>query len=77
VRLEAQAKGLAWKVEIDPGVPRIVLGDGRRVVQALRNLVANAVKFTESGTVVVQVGRGQATPISSASCLAIARPLAP
>ena len=54
-RLEAQAKGLIWKIEIDGTVPAIVQGDARRVGQVLRNLAANAVKFTERGSVVVRV----------------------
>jgi signal transduction histidine kinase/CheY-like chemotaxis protein len=60
-RPEAQRKGLAFREEVAPGLPEYVLGDPVRLRQALSNLVANAVKFTTQGAVVVKVeaaGRG-------------------
>ena len=59
-RFEAQAKGLVLKVEIEAGVETTVEGDARRVGQVLLNLVANAVKFTHRGTVVVRVSSAPA-----------------
>ncbi|MGA3362511.1 MAG: PAS domain S-box protein [Solirubrobacteraceae bacterium] len=55
--LEARAKGLALEVQIAAGVPRRVHGDGQRLCQVVLNLVSNAVKFTQQGTVAVRASR--------------------
>jgi signal transduction histidine kinase/CheY-like chemotaxis protein/HPt (histidine-containing phosphotransfer) domain-containing protein len=51
----AQAKGLELIVRYAPGTPRWLVGDGIRIRQVLTNLTGNAVKFTESGHVMVNV----------------------
>jgi two-component system sensor histidine kinase/response regulator len=53
-RLEAQRKGLDFREEIAPGLPEFVHGDPVRLRQALSNLVANAIKFTTRGGVLVR-----------------------
>lgn len=52
----AARKGLALDVRIDAAVPAVLLGDRMRIEQILLNLLANAIKFTAHGKVVLQVG---------------------
>ena len=51
----AEVKGLAFSMTMDPQLPPRVTTDQQRLLQVLKNLVANAVKFTEHGTVSVHV----------------------
>ncbi len=51
----ANDKGLALSLIIDPGVPRRVSADQVRICQVLINLVDNAVKYTEQGSIRVSV----------------------
>ena len=49
----AREKGLALELRIDDDLPVALLGDPVRVRQALLNLVSNAIKFTDSGHVML------------------------
>jgi PAS domain S-box-containing protein len=52
---QAAAKGLRLEAHVRPEVPRWVRGDPQRIRQCLVNLISNAVKFTSTGEVVVQL----------------------
>ena len=54
-------EAVALHVHVSPEVPCELVGDGVRVGQVLLNLVGNAAKFTERGTIIVSLS-AQATP---------------
>jgi len=57
VRADALAKGLALDVTVAPEVPERLRGDPDRLRQVVLNLLGNAVKFTERGSILVNVTR--------------------
>ncbi len=52
---EASRKGIEFQCSLGPGVPEQVIGDSSRVRQVLSYLVDNAIKFTDSGSVHLDV----------------------
>ncbi|MEE1895665.1 response regulator [Pseudomonas otitidis] len=55
LRPMAELKGLQLVSRVDPGVPRVIHSDRVRLHQILRNLLSNALKFTEQGEVELSV----------------------
>lgn len=54
----ASAKGLTVRCEVDPELPLALRGDALKLEQILRNLLENAVKFTQAGEIVLRVAGG-------------------
>jgi PAS domain S-box-containing protein len=50
----ARAKGVVFIIDLDPALPKWVLGDPLRLRQILLNLIGNAVKFTDRGSIAVR-----------------------
>lgn len=49
--IRAHQKGLEFKVDIDPDIPSMLYGDEVRIKQVITNMLTNAVKYTDSGSV--------------------------
>ena len=55
MRFKAQQKGLDFKIEVDETVPDVLYGDEVRIRQVVVNILNNAVKYTQEGSVTFKV----------------------
>ena len=69
---EARAKGLALRVEGASALPASVKGDPMRLRQVLNNLISNAVKFTDTGSVTLKLAAWPEEPAEHAILIEIA-----
>lgn len=61
MQIAALDKKLDLKVQIDSTLPPVLRGDVARIRQVLTNLLANAMKFTEQGSVIVDIRKDRET----------------
>ena len=57
ISVEAFNKGLELVTDVDESLPQLVMGDPTRVQQILLNIIKNAVKFTKSGYIHLELSR--------------------
>ncbi len=62
VGVRAREKELTMTARIDQDVPTALIGDPLRLRQVLVNLVGNATKFTEQGSITLHVSRDRSEP---------------
>ncbi|MCR5591457.1 MAG: response regulator [Lachnospiraceae bacterium] len=56
VHTRAEEKGLALQLNISPEIPKILFGDEVRIKQIIMNILSNAVKYTEKGSITFSIG---------------------
>ena len=55
IQERAKAKGLEFNVDVDEKLPTVLMGDDVRITQVIMNLLTNAVKYTEKGSVTLSI----------------------
>ena len=58
LQLRAETKNLQFTIECSEDVPRLVIADEGKLQQILLNLLGNAIKFTQQGSVTLRLSKG-------------------
>lgn len=60
--VKAVEKNISLRIDLDPNLPQIIVGDSDRLTQILYNLLGNAIKFTTIGSVILRLKAVEANP---------------
>jgi hypothetical protein len=55
IEAQALAKGVELQCDADPAIPDFVIGDAQRIRQVISNLLNNAIRFTDSGSITLSL----------------------
>lgn len=55
LEIKAKEKGIGLRYDVDERIPKLILGDTVRLNQIIVNLTGNAIKFTETGEVLIRI----------------------
>lgn len=66
------SKGLTLRIEGSHRIPAMVRGDAMRLRQVLNNLISNAVKFTETGSITLRLNAWTEEPVGHAVLIEVA-----
>ena len=69
-RIEARNKSLSYEIEGIDSLPKTAFVDGLRITQIMQNMISNAIKFTDHGSIKVQISN---KPLAENSILFIAK----
>jgi signal transduction histidine kinase len=62
LRLKTEAKGLQLVFQSDPAIPQFITTDSGKLRQVLINLIGNAIKFTQQGSITLRISSRMASP---------------
>lgn len=69
-RIEARNKSLSYEIEGLDSLPKTAFIDGLRITQIMQNIISNAIKFTDHGSIKIQINN---KPLADNSILFIAK----
>ena len=62
--IRAHQKELEFKVDIDPNIPSMLYGDEVRIKQVITNMLTNAVKYTDAGSITLSAQAERLSPVT-------------
>ena len=71
IRVKAEQKGLTYVQKSDPNIPDHLIGDELRIRQIMINLLNNAIKYTDTGKVELEISMKELTDSNLTLCISV------